>query len=56
MAKEQEAKEETLLKMGREEFKEQLERQIHKGNELLDRHVEVYPAIVYTRLDKDLPV
>lgn len=56
MAKKQEAKEETLLKMGREEFKEQLEKQIKIGNELLDRHVEVYPTIVYTRFDKDIPV
>ena len=56
MAKKQEAKEETLLKMGREEFKEQLEKQIKIGNELFDRHVEVYPTIVYTRFDKDIPV
>lgn len=57
MAKRQEIKEETFLKMGKEEFKGQLDKQIQKGNELLRREVKVYPAMVYTTLlEKDLPV
>lgn len=56
MAKKQDIKEKTFLKMGKVEFKGQLENQIQKGNELLSREVNVYPAMVYTRLDKDLPV
>ena len=56
MAKKQEIKEETFLKMGKEEFKSQIDKQIQIGNELLRREVKVYPAVVYTRLEKDLPV
>lgn len=56
MAKIQEIKEETFLKMGKEEFKSQIDKQIQIGNELLRREVKVYPAVVYTRLEKDLPV
>lgn len=56
MAKKQDIKEETLLKMGKEEFKSQLETQIQKGNVLLERQVMVYPPMGYVRLEKDLPV
>lgn len=56
MAKKQEVKEETFLKIEKEEFKSQIDKQIQIGNELLKREVKVYPAMVYTRLEKDLPV
>ena len=56
MAKKQESKEETYLKMGKEEFKAQLDRQIEKGNDLLNREVKVYPVMGYIRSEKDLPV
>lgn len=56
MAKNQDMKADTLLKMSKEEFNAQLDGQIQKGKELLNRHVDVYPAQVFTRLEKDLTV
>lgn len=56
MLKKHDYREETLLKMNKEKFESQLAVQIQKGRELLKRHVDVYPAQVYSRLEKDLPV
>lgn len=56
MAKKQESREETLLKLEKDEFKTQLDKQIKKGRELLEMQVLVYPSQVYVRLEKDLPV
>lgn len=56
MAKKQESKEETYLKMGKEEFKAQLDRQIEKGNDLLNREVKVYPIMGYIRSEEDFPI